>query len=319
MQKPIISVIVAIYNAQKTLPRLIDSLKAQTMTGFEVLLIDDGSTDASGSICDEVSESDDRFKVFHKPNEGIGATRQFGIEHAQGEYSIHADADDWVEPDYLEKLYNKAMETGADMVICDFLIENGNKTTYRKEQPVAFDTKSVINSLLCKLNDGPCNKLLKRSVYLKNDIRYMPGYNFGEDQLFNLQFVLSGASVSYLPLALYHCDVATYSASASRGFSLEKIQYQEKFISSLRDLLPDEYMTGVDNKHLDVVYLAIMTKAFTKEQFKEKYSFLSRVRWKEYVNKVFTIKLIIWTSLNVSYNLALFMSRIKKLVRKIRK
>ena len=80
-----ISVIVAIYNAQKTLPRLIDSLKAQTMTGFEVLLIDDGSTDASGSICDEVSESDDRFKVFHKPNEGIGATRQFGIEHAQGE------------------------------------------------------------------------------------------------------------------------------------------------------------------------------------------------------------------------------------------
>lgn len=319
MQKPIISVIVAIYNAQKTLPRLIDSLKAQTMTGFEVLLIDDGSTDASGSICDEVSESDDRFKVFHKPNEGIGATRQFGIEHAQGEYSIHADADDWVEPDYLEKLYNKAMETGADMVICDFLIEHGNKTTYRKEQPVAFDTKSVINSLLCKLNDGPCNKLLKRSVYLKNDIRYLPGYNFGEDQLFNLQFVLSGASVSYLPLALYHCDVATYSTSASRGFSLEKIQYQEKFISSLRDLLPDEYMTGVDNKHLDVVYLAIMTKAFTKEQFKEKYSFLSRVRWKEYVNKVFTIKLIIWTSLNVSYNLALFMSRIKKLVRKIRK
>lgn len=314
-----ISVIVAIYNAQKTLPRLIDSLKAQTMTGFEVLLIDDGSTDASGSICDEVSESDDRFKVFHKPNEGIGTTRQFGIEHAQGEYSIHADADDWVEPDYLEKLYNKAMETGADMVICDFLIENGNKTTYRKEQPVAFDTKSVINSLLCKLNDGPCNKLLKRSVYLKNDIRYLPGYNFGEDQLFNLQFVLSGASVSYLPLALYHCDVATYSTSASRGFSLEKIQYQEKFISSLRDLLPDEYMTGVDNKHLDVVYLAIMTKAFTREQFKEKYSFLSRVRWKEYVNKVFTIKLIIWTSLNVSYNLALFMSRIKKLVRKIRK
>ena len=129
-----ISVIVAIYNAQKTLPRLIDSLKAQTMTGFEVLLIDDGSTDASGSICDEVSESDDRFKVFHKPNEGIGATRQFGIEHAQGEYSIHADADDWVEPDYLEKLYNKAMETGADMVICDFLIENGVKIRITKPQ-----------------------------------------------------------------------------------------------------------------------------------------------------------------------------------------
>ena len=314
-----VSVIVAIYNAEKTLPRLLDSLLAQTMQDFEVLLIDDGSYDNSCTICDRYAETDSRFKVFHKPNEGIGATRQFGIEHATGEYTIHTDADDWVEPNYLEKLYEEAVSSKADMVICDFLIENGNKTVYRKEQPSAFDTKSVINSLLCKLNDGPCNKLLKRSVYLKNDIKYLKGYNFGEDQLFNLQFVLSGASVSYLPLALYHCDVATYSDSASRGFSIEKILYQEKFVSSLRDLLPDEYLTGIDNKHLDVVYLAIMTKAFTKEQFKEKYSFLSRVRWKEYVNKVFTIKLIIWTSLNVSYNLALFMSRIKKLVRKIRK
>lgn len=318
MNNPIISVIIAIYNAEKTLPRLLDSLKAQTMQEFEALLIDDGSTDGSGSVCDHYAAFDSRFKAFHKPNEGIGSTRQFGIEHASGEYTIHADADDWVEPDYLKELYDKAVETDADMVICDFLVENGNKTVYRKEQPTAFDTKSVLNSLICRLNDGPCNKLLKRSVYVDNGIRYVSGLNFGEDQLFNLQFVMTGATVTYLPVALYHCDVSSNPDSASRGISISNIQHQERFITMVRQLLPKEFERGIDSKHLDIVYMAIKSKVFTKKQFKEKYSFLSRVRWKDYLNKVFSIRLIIWTSLNVSYGLALAMSGIKKVIRHIK-
>ncbi|MCQ2057503.1 MAG: glycosyltransferase, partial [Bacteroidaceae bacterium] len=100
-----------------TLDRLCQSLILQTMIDFEVLLIDDGSTDMSGRICDSYAKQDSRFKVFHKSNEGIGSTRQFGIDHASGEYTIHADSDDWVEPDWLEQLYSKAIETGVDMVI----------------------------------------------------------------------------------------------------------------------------------------------------------------------------------------------------------
>lgn len=315
---PKVSVIIAIYNAEKTLPRLLDSLKAQTMQEFEALLIDDGSTDGSGSVCDRYAALDSRFKAFHKPNEGIGSTRQFGIEHASGEYTIHADADDWVEPDYLERLYDKAVETDADMVICDFLVENGTKTVYRKEQPIALDTKSVLNSLICRLNDGPCNKLLKRSVYVDNGIRYVSGLNFGEDQLFNLQFVMTGATVTYLPVALYHCDVSSNPDSASRGISISNIQHQERFITMVRQLLPKEFERGIDSKHLDIVYMAIKSKVFTKKEFKEKYSFLSRVRWKDYLNKVFSIRLIIWTSLNVSYGLALAMSGIKKVIRHIK-
>ena len=315
---PRVSVIIAIFNAEKTLPRLLDSLKAQTMQEFEALLIDDGSTDGSGSVCDRYAASDPRFKAFHKANEGIGTTRQFGIEHASGEYTIHADADDWVEPDYLERLYDKAVETDADMVICDFLVENGTKTVYRKEQPTALDTKSVLNSLICRLNDGPCNKLLKRSVYVDNGIRYVSGLNFGEDQLFNLQFVMTGATVTYLPVALYHCDVSSNPDSASRGISISNIQHQERFITMVRQLLPKEFERGIDSKHLDIVYMAIKSRVFTKKEFKEKYSFLSRVRWKDYLNKVFSIRLIIWTSLNVSYGLAIAMSGIKKVIRHIK-
>lgn len=318
MKKPEISVIVAVYNAQKTLLRLADSLKAQTMRDFEVLLVDDGSTDASARLCDEIALSDDRFKAFHKQNEGVGATRQFGIEQAQGEYTIHADSDDWVEPDYLEALYNEAVSAAADIVICDILIENGKKTVLRKEEPTAFDKESLIEDLICRLQNGPCNKLIRRSFYTERGISFPQGLSVGEDQLFNLRMIMEGASVSYVPKALYHYDTTANPDSASRGSSLLKIQQGEAFIEELRKLLPQGYDHAIDDKNLDVVYTAIRAKAYTARQFKEKYSFLSRVRWKDYYKKAFSIKVIIWTALHVSYDLALFMYAVKRTKRRLK-
>lgn len=318
MNNPRITVIVAVYNAQKTLLRLADSLKAQTMPDFEVLLIDDGSTDSSGSICDCIAESDSRFKVFHKPNEGIGSTRQFGIDHASGDYTIHADSDDWVEPDYLKSLYDNAVSTGADMVICDIWIENGNKTVYRKEQPKAFDRESMLNDLISRLQNGPCNKLIRRSFYTERNISYPEGLNVGEDQLFNLKLIMEGATVSYVPQALYHYDTSANPDSASRGSSLEKVLQGEKFISELRNLLPQGFEKGIDDKNLDVAYTALKANVYTGSQFKEKFSFLSRVRWKDYYKKAFSIKIIIWTSLHISYGLASFMYGLKKIKRRMR-
>ena len=318
MRNVSVSVIVAVYNAQKTLLRLADSLKAQTMRDFEVLLVDDGSTDASARLCDEIALSDDRFRAFHKKNEGIGATRQFGTEQAQGEYTIHADSDDWVEPDYLEALYDEAVSAGADMVICDILIENGKKTVVRKEEPKAFDKESLIEDLICRLQNGPCNKLIRRSFYTERGISFPQGLSVGEDQLFNLRMIMEGASVSYVPKALYHYDTTANPDSASRGSSLLKIQQGEAFIEELRKLLPQGYDHAIDDKNLDVVYTAIRAKAYTARQFKEKYSFLSRVKWKDYYKKAFSIKVIIWTALHVSYDLALFMYAVKKTKRRLK-
>ena len=311
MENPKISVIVAIYNAEKTLPRLLDSLKAQTMQNFEVLLIDDGSTDTSGSICDAYAESDSRFKAFHKPNEGIGATRQFGIEHATGDYTIHADADDWVEPDFLEQLYNNAVSSDADMVICDILMENGIKANVLKQEPIAFDKNSLLNDMICRLQNGPCNKLIRRSFYIERNITFPKELNIGEDQLFNLQLVLAGISVSYLPKALYHCDTVINPDSASRGSSLKKIQQGIKFVSALKELLPVGFDNGINDKYLDIAYIALKTEEFSKKQFKDNFSFLSCVKWKNYYKKAFSIKLIIWTALNVSYDLAKVLLGIK--------
>lgn len=312
MNNPRITVIVAVYNAQKTLVRLADSLKAQTMPDFEVLLIDDGSTDSSGLLCDEIAKSDDRFRVFHKHNEGIGATRQFGIEHAQGEYTIHADSDDWVEPDYLEILYNEAVSSGADMVVCDILYEHENRTIRQDQKPKAFDKETMLVELLSRMANGPCDKLIKRSFYLQNKIEYPKGLNTGEDQIFNIKLILAGASVSYVPKALYHYDLVANPDSASRGISIEKVKQGERFISELRKYLPQNLENLIDDKNLDVAYTAIRSKVYDRLQFKEKYSFLARVKWKDYHKKPLSIKIIIWTALHISYDLALFMYGIKK-------
>lgn len=315
-----VSVIVAIYNAEKTLPRLLDSLRAQTMQDFEVLMIDDGSTDKSGQICDRYAALDKRFKAFHKPNEGIGTTRQFGIEHAIGDYTIHADADDWVEPDYIELLYQEAIASGVDIVICDYFDEQKDRTVYKKQKPNSLDCDGLINDMLLRLQNGPCNKLIKRSSYIQRNITYQKGLDGGEDQLFNLQLIKEGATVSYLPKALYHYDTAVNPMSASHACSLKNVQHEEKFVSGLRNLLPDGFDIGIDNKNLKAVYMAIMSRAYTKKQFLEHFSFLSRVKWKDYNSVAFSFshRIIIWTSLNISYKLAVFLSWIKKVIRRIR-
>mgnify|MGYP001347304787 FL=1 len=112
-----VSIIVPIYNAEKTIKCMLDSLQAQTMSSFEVIIIDDGSTDNSPNICDEYVKKDSRFRVIHQPNAGVAMSRQIGINNAHGEYSIHADADDWIEPTMLEEMYNQAKKENADIVL----------------------------------------------------------------------------------------------------------------------------------------------------------------------------------------------------------
>ena len=101
---PAVSVIVPVYNAEPYIRRCLDSISAQTFKDFEVILIDDGSPDHCGAICDEYARQDSRFRVIHKENEGVAVARQCGIDNAQGTYSIHCDPDDWVEPNWLEEL-----------------------------------------------------------------------------------------------------------------------------------------------------------------------------------------------------------------------
>lgn len=315
MRSPKVSVIVAAYNAEITLSRCLDSIIAQSLSEFEVVLVDDGSTDSTGEICDFYSTLDSRIKTYHKNNEGIGTTRQFGNDHANGDFTIHVDADDWVEPDYLELLYNKAIETNAEMVICDLLEEKKYNTILNQQEPKITNGRTFPMEFF-RLHGSPCNKLIKRSSYQSHNIRYLDGIRYGEDKIFNIQLAQTGITIAYIPKALYHYDMTANPNSAVHSCSLAQIQNRDNYVAALRSLFPDnEYKEAIDVIHLGNVYFTLLSKAFTKTQFKKKYASLLGIKWKSYKGLGFPINIITWTSLHFSYHLSLLMSDFKQFVR----
>ena len=254
-----VSIIVPVYNAASTLRKCVDSLLAQTLKDFEVLLIDDGSTDGSGALCDEYARQDSRVKAFHKSNGGVSSARQFGIDHAQGEYTIHADPDDWVEPGMLEELYKKAKETDADMVICDYW-ENGLNFQKRViQQPSSLEPHKVLHELFTHLHGSTCNKLIRKDCYTKYSVLFPEGINYCEDLYVCASLLKHDIKVAYLPKAFYHYFNDTNKDSLSR-------HYDENTL--LRDLrireLFDHLLLGssVHRRAMDMLMASTICNAF---------------------------------------------------------
>lgn len=201
---PKISVIVPVYKAEAYLHHCVDSLLAQTFKDFEILLVDDGSPDSSGEICDEYARQDRRVRVFHKENGGVSSARQCGLDNARGEYTIHADPDDWVESDMLEALYQKAKTEDADMVICDFYVERNRHQVYCRQQPTALDHEVVLCDLFQQLHGSCWNKLVKRACYNAYGVRFPEDFSFSEDLYVNVLLLKHDIKVVYLPKAYYH-------------------------------------------------------------------------------------------------------------------
>ena len=115
-----LTIIIPVYNKIRYLSNLLEQLRAQTFTDFECLLIDDGSTDGSGAVCDEFAAKDTRLRVFHIPNGGVSHARNVGLDHARGEYVTFIDSDDGIRPDYLDNLVHCMVESGAELVISGY-------------------------------------------------------------------------------------------------------------------------------------------------------------------------------------------------------
>ena len=118
---PLISVIIPIYNVETFLPSCIESVINQTYENLEIILIDDGSTDKSGKICDKYSENDSRITVIHKDNEGVAEARNTGIENMSGEYFCFVDGDDYVDNEYISEMYSLTKEYDADISMCSYV------------------------------------------------------------------------------------------------------------------------------------------------------------------------------------------------------
>lgn len=237
---PKVSVIVAVFQAVKTLRRCLDSIKNQTMTEWECLLVDDGSSDGSGKMCDEYASADARFRVIHKPNEGVAIARQTGIDSAKGDYVIFADADDWVEPDWLEKLYGKISTDEADMAICDYERISSNHTEYWIGCPGSLDKDEYLRGLLAGHFGGALwNKLVKRDCY-RLYVSIPPHMDYWEDLYITCQLLTKEIKITYVPQMLYHYDIGVNDKSLTKKHRESDIRSMMLFIDTFYPILSDK-------------------------------------------------------------------------------
>ena len=191
-----VSIIVPAYNCINSLEHCIRSIQLQTYTDFELILVDDGSTDGSNVFCDKLAVKDDRIKVIHKANGGVSSARNRGIDASTGEYITFCDSDDYLEPDYLENLVQTAKANlDCGHIWCCFQTVTG----YKKENatPNYTSTKSVLHYTLKDymtlhemwLDAGPCNKLYTAEVIRNAGVHFPDDLSLGEDWLFNLAYI----------------------------------------------------------------------------------------------------------------------------------
>ena len=309
--RPAISVIVAVYKAESYLQKCLDSLRAQTFQDFEVLLVDDGSPDHSGAICDEYAATDSRFRVFHKENGGVSSARQCGIDHARGEYTIHADPDDWVEPDMLAQLYAKAKAEDADMVICDYYVDARGNSRRIVQRPSALDHETVLRELFQQLHGSCWNKLVKRACYSEYRVAFPLELSFCEDLYVNAAFLCHDLRIAYLPQAFYHyvqdSNPSSLTYSNNHKILLQKIELHRL----LKEILPNnDYNTVYPYLQASEIWSFILCK--------DKYSAKQYHTLKRSLKKLhipYKRKLIIFVALYFSLGIARMLYRISKIIK----
>ena len=201
-----LSIVAAVYNLEKYLPRCLDALVNQTLQEIEILCVDDGSTDSAPQIIDDYQKRyPDKIKVFHKENGGEFTTRNYGLERATGEYVTFVDTDDYVEKNWAEKLYNAAKENDADLAVCAFeRIDLKTNKVVATNMTNFGNTVKKINSkddYLLFINPAPWNKVYKREKI--KDLRFLPFRGFN-DTMFLASCYTKMNKIAFIPDVLYH-------------------------------------------------------------------------------------------------------------------
>ena len=197
-----ISIIIPVYKAEKYLHRCVESILAQTFTDFELLLVDDGSPDRSGDICDQYAAADPRVRVFHKPNGGVSSARNLGIDNARGEWITFVDADDYISPTYCEF----DQESKFDIILTEYKISEVDNTI---TDPIPFVgnindgvEQFLANNLQCNLFRVPWGKFIRRTAI--GNMRFTLSQQIGEDTVFMLNLLTATKSISIISGNCYY-------------------------------------------------------------------------------------------------------------------
>ena len=246
--QPTVSIIVPVYNAEKTLERCVDSILNQTYQDFELFLVDDGSSDGSGVLCDAYARQDSRVRAFHQENAGVSAARNLALDRAAGEYLQFLDSDDWITPDATSSLVRAAREHQCDLVIADFYRVCGERVSHKGDidDPVVLTQEEYAAHMM----ENPAdfyygvlwNKLYRRDIVEAHHLRMDPEISWCEDFMFNLEYIRYARRFYALQVPIYYY-VKTKGSLASQSLSIGKtvrmklmvFEYYHQFFKTVLD------------------------------------------------------------------------------------
>lgn len=250
MKKPLISIIIPVYNSQDYIEQCLKSILNQTFTDFEVLLINDGSKDKSGSICDSYIIKDNRIKVYHKKNGGVSSARNLGLENATGEWITFVDSDDYIHLDFL-KNFCESINKKNDFIFQKVVRFDDNKSNeIISYLDTEMDQINFLNNYSLYPNySAPWSKLLNRKIISDNNIKFDPKIAFGEDALFNITYLKYCNSIKTInKVGYYYRD--TPNGLSKINFNLENDKYLfHKIKSKLLEYVPEN--TDANKKILE--------------------------------------------------------------------
>lgn len=227
---PLVSIIIPVYNVEKYLSACLDSVIKQKYYNLQIILVDDGSTDRSGYICDLYAEQDSRIKVLHTDNNGVSSARNAGIECTNGELICFIDSDDTVEENYIDSLVNAWVEDKSDLVICNIKDINLNRIISKRR--VGSRLTGVFREDYWQLIDllrGPVAKLYTKDIIKKYSIRFPIYIHVSEDQIWNFNYYSHVNSYSYV-------DESLYNYFHRDNNSLSQLKNYKSFIANLTKL-----------------------------------------------------------------------------------
>lgn len=269
METELISIIIPVYNVENYLRRCLDSVRAQEYKNIEVILVDDGSKDASGIICDEYAIKDNRFTVIHKTNGGLSEARNFGLEKSNGQYLYFLDSDDWISKDCIRKLYHYLINNNLDIAVGSIgaTYENGYSEPYTERGDAIYSAREALFDMstrkkICVMS---CNKLYRKCIW--SEIVFPVG-RLNEDEFTTYKVILNAKKIGYLDNVTYYYFQRDGSISHSTNIYLKRDAFDafEEKINCFNSLNYYDLVEAVEYLRLVHIYNAMSCEDLGKQQ-----------------------------------------------------
>ena len=297
-----ITLILPIYNVEKYLRKCLDRVCVQTLSDksqtIQIILVDDGSTDLSGKICDEYAGKDNRIEVIHKKNSGVASARNTGLDLAKGTFVAFLDSDDFIENEYCQKAYEEGMNSGADIVIFDGFWDTSTETLLWKHAPEPFcmDSREQIEKIEAavlyphftpfKMKDvqevpfaAPWDKIYRRSFLEENNLRFRKNLKVLDDMVFNFECFDKARKISYISHPLYH--YIYHSDSITNSYKKDRAKKDQEVFKFLQTFLAQKrYMEEFQSTKQEINSKVIQKQNKESNNAESQYLDLAEVKGK---------------------------------------